>query len=94
MAAVMESSSLISKTTVILEKSSDWMEWFFLRKDEATLNKVWEYCDPDAVEPPMLNEPIRPTPASVKDGAVLRSSLNAEERIDRKSTRLNSSHWE
>ncbi|KAI1559418.1 hypothetical protein PtrEW7m1_011899, partial [Pyrenophora tritici-repentis] len=68
--AATESSSLVTKTTVILEKPSDWQEWLFLRRDKATLNGIWEYCNPDMSQHELkkLIEPVRPTPATVAEG--------------------------
>jgi hypothetical protein len=82
--AATESSGLITKATVILEKPSDWQEWLFLRRDKATLNGIWEYCDPDKSQDELkkLIEPVRPTPATVAEGVRLRSQLTQEQRLD------------
>ncbi|KAI1514543.1 TPR-10 multi-domain protein [Pyrenophora tritici-repentis] len=82
--AATESSSLVTKTTVILEKPSDWQEWLFLRRDKATLNGIWEYCNPDMSQHELkkLIEPVRPTPATVAEGVTLRSQLTHEQRLD------------
>ena len=82
--AATESSGLVTKATVILEKPSDWQEWLFLRRDKATLNGIWEYCDPDKSQDELkkLIEPVRPTPATVAGGARLRSQLTQEQRLD------------
>ncbi|KAF1935520.1 hypothetical protein EJ02DRAFT_312458, partial [Clathrospora elynae] len=82
--AATESSGLITKATVILEKPLDWQEWLFLRRNKATLNGIWEYCNPDTSldELKKLVEPIRPMPASVAEGVMLRSKLTQEQRLD------------
>jgi hypothetical protein len=82
--AATESTGLVTKATVILEKPSDWQEWLFLRRDKATLNGIWEYCDPDKSQDELkkLIEPVRPTPATVAEGVRLRSKLTQEQRLD------------
>ncbi|KAF1945399.1 hypothetical protein EJ02DRAFT_476607 [Clathrospora elynae] len=36
----------VMKTTVVLDKPSDWTKWLFLRKDSAERNQLWLYVDP------------------------------------------------
>jgi hypothetical protein len=38
---------LVTRTTVILERSADWEEWIFLRKDSANRNRLWLMVNPD-----------------------------------------------
>ena len=35
-----------SKINLILNKPSDWIQWFFIVQDTAKTNEVWQYIDP------------------------------------------------
>jgi hypothetical protein len=34
------------RANIILNKPSNWIQWFFIVQDTAENNKVWEYVDP------------------------------------------------
>lgn len=69
------------KPNVILNKSSDWHEWIFLVKNKALDADIVNLIDPDlGEEPPILQEPRRPLPSDVKDGAVTLSALSAGDK--------------
>ena len=38
-------TSTESKSNLILDKPSDWTQWFFIIQDTTKTNKVWEYID-------------------------------------------------
>ena len=42
-----------ARTTVILDKPSDWKPWLFTVKDAATAVKIWQYINP---EPPLVRQ--------------------------------------
>ena len=56
-----------SKINLILDKPSDWIQWYFVIQDTAKNNEVWEYIDlsikKDAF--PKLGTPKQPTPADI-----------------------------
>jgi len=60
-------TSTESKINLILDKPSDWIQWFFIIQDTAKTNKVWQYVDPSKKkgELPKLEPPNRPTPRDV-----------------------------
>jgi len=50
-----------SKVNLILNQPSDWTQWFFIIKDTAITNEVWQYIDPSTKdERPKLAQPSRP----------------------------------
>ena len=56
-----------SKVNVILDKPSDWLQWFFIIQDTAKTNEVWEYIDSATKKDdlPKLEIPKRPTPKDI-----------------------------
>jgi len=56
-----------SKINLILDKPSDWIQWFFVIQDTAKTNEVWEYIDPSKKKDdlPTLKAPKRPTPKDI-----------------------------
>jgi len=56
-----------SKVDLILDKPSNWIQWFFTIQDTAKTNKVWQYVDPAKKkdELPKLEPPKRPTPTDI-----------------------------
>ena len=57
---------ILFKINLILNKPSDWIQWFFIIQDTAKTNKVWQYIDPSKKdELPNLEPPKRTTPADV-----------------------------
>ena len=67
-----------SKVNLILDKPSDWIQWFFIIQDTAKTNKVWEYVDPAKEKDKLsiLEEPKRPTPKDVLPTATSISELD------------------
>jgi hypothetical protein len=69
--ATTERDGLIMRTTVILEKSADWEEWIFLRKDSADRHHLWSMVNPDRDEAALekLEEPAAVEPEQYHDEA-------------------------
>ena len=67
-----------SKVNVILDKPSDWLQWFFIIQDIAKTNEVWEYIDPATKKDdlPKLEPPKRPTPKDILLTAILITQLD------------------
>ena len=67
-----------SKVNVILDKPSDWLQWFFIIQDIAKTNEVWEYIDPATKKDdlPKLEPPSRPTPVDVLPTAISIAKLD------------------
>ena len=81
-----EPDGLITRTTVILEKPTDWEEWIFLRKDSAESHHIWSMVNPDLDETALekLEEPAAVEPEQYHDetdedtGVVLRDMTTEE----------------
>ena len=70
-----------TKTSVILDKPSDWDEWLFLIKEKAVTNDVWQYSNPTLREEPTLpSKPTRPVPSDVKAGVTTIQDLTPDDR--------------
>ncbi len=71
-------TSTESKINLILDKPSDWIQWFFIIQDTAKTNRVWQYIDPSKKkdELPKLEPPKRPTPADILSTATSIAQLN------------------
>jgi len=55
-----------SKVNLILNQPSNWTQWFFIIKDTATTNEVWQYIDPSTKDERLkLAQPSRPTPRDI-----------------------------
>ena len=67
-----------SKINLILNKPSDWTQWFFIVQDTAKTNEVWKYIDPSKKknELPKLEPPSRPTPRDVLPNATSIAKLD------------------
>jgi len=67
-----------SKINLILDKPSDWIQWYFVVQDTAKNNEVWEYIDPSTKKDalPKLETPKRPTPADVRTTATSVAQLD------------------
>ncbi|KAF2841766.1 hypothetical protein M501DRAFT_928448, partial [Patellaria atrata CBS 101060] len=52
--------------TVTLKDASDWHNWYYLIKNQAEMEDIWDYCDPDLQEKPELPS-SPPQPANVKE---------------------------
>jgi hypothetical protein len=70
-----------SKVNLILNQPSDWTQWFFIIKDTAKNNKVWQYIDPSKKKDklPTLELPKRPIPADVRPMAILITQLEQDQ---------------
>jgi len=71
-------TSTESKINLILDKPSDWIQWFFIIQDTAKTNKVWQYIDPSKIKDklPTLEPPKRPTPKDVLPTATSIANLD------------------
>ena len=71
-------TSTESKINLILDKPSDWIQWFFIIQDTAKTNRVWQYINPSKKkdELPKLEPPKRPTPADILSTATSIAQLN------------------
>ena len=72
-----------SKINVILDKPSDWLQWFFIIQDTAKTNEVWEYIDPATKKDdlPKLEPLKRPTPKDILLMATLIAQLDQYQLI-------------
>ena len=72
-----------SKINVILDKPSDWLQWFFIIQDIAKTNEVWEYIDPATKKDdlPKLEPPKRPTPKDILPTATSIAQLDQHQLI-------------
>ena len=71
-------TSTESKINLILDKPSDWIQWFFIIQDTAKTNEVWQYIDPSKKKDklPKLEPPHRPVPADVLPNATKIAQLD------------------
>lgn len=70
------------KSSVILDKPSDWDEWLFLVKEKALINDIWQYTNPNLdVEPIQPIKPVRPTPIDVDPQAITILDLTPDQRL-------------
>ncbi|KAF2834674.1 hypothetical protein M501DRAFT_989609 [Patellaria atrata CBS 101060] len=62
--------------TVTLKDASDWHNWYYLIKNQAEMEDIWEYCDPDLQEKPELpsSPPNRPI-ANARDQSEKRAKI-------------------
>jgi reverse transcriptase-like protein/Pol polyprotein/gag-pre-integrase-like protein len=76
-----------TKVNVILKDAEDWLEWIEVIKSAAIGLEIWEYIDPATIRErlPKLEEPVWPTPATVKTGAKGISELDEDEKDEYKS---------
>ena len=85
-------SATTTLANVILHSSDQyqWELWVQQVKQRAADANIWGVIDPDQNTPPVfIRKPKIPAYADIKPGTTKLSELR-----DRKSTRLNSSHWE
>ena len=71
------------KVNVILDKPSDWLQWFFIIEDIAKTNEVWQYIDPAMKKDdlPKLEPPKRPTPKDILPMATSIAQLDQHQLI-------------
>ena len=70
-----------SKVNLILNQPSDWTQWFFIIKDTAKTNEVWEYIDQLKKKDKLLTlePPKRPIAADVRPMATLLTQLEQDQ---------------
>jgi hypothetical protein len=69
------------KTTVILDRPSDWDEWLFLVKSKANDSDIWQYIDLNKLaEPQSLLDPIKPKASDVNAAATSVIALTPQEQ--------------
>ena len=74
-------ASAITKSTVLLDRPSDWHDWLLLIQAKALQQDVEKYCNPDlAVEVVLPPKPTRPLPDNVVRSALSVQALNVEQR--------------
>ena len=66
------------KINLILNKPSDWIQWFFIVQDTAETNKVWQYIDPSKKKDklPKLEPPSQPILRDVLPTAISIAKLD------------------
>ncbi|KAK7177688.1 reverse transcriptase domain protein [Paraphaeosphaeria sporulosa] len=82
MSTTSDPSGLITKTTVILDKPTDWADWLMLRRDKAEQNDIWEHCDPSKPPKDLGPQPTRPRLTDYKENATRLSQLEKQEQED------------
>ena len=71
----------VLKSSVILEKSTDWHEWMIVINLKAESGEVKELINPElTTEPAPLREPDRPKPSDIKQGVTSTTELSSDER--------------
>ena len=62
---------------VILNKPSDWKQWFMIFKEKAKRQDIWSLCDPDlSAELILPIKPVFPLASEIKDGATSLTELD------------------
>ena len=66
------------KINIILNKPSNWLQWFFIIQDTAKTNEVWEYINPATKKDdlPKLEIPKQPTPKDILPAATSIAQLD------------------
>src|SRR5207248_2898044 len=72
---------------IVLDKTSDWHSWLFIRKDTAVDLKVWKYIDPSVKKDDLPPEPTEPQPPSLSSCKRNATSLAQLEQDDRDAYR-------
>jgi hypothetical protein len=81
MASSASTTSIMTKAVVILDKPSDWDEWFFLVRSKTQDGDVEKFIDLNsAIEPPQLREPAKPMPNDIKPTATSLTDLTSDQR--------------
>jgi hypothetical protein len=68
------------KTTLILESSKDWDEWYEIIRSTANAKDVLPFIDVNDAAPQQLAEPVEPEYEKVRTGAVSFAALDDKER--------------
>src|SRR5437868_295953 len=76
----METSSQITKTSIILTNTDTWDDWLGNIRRLAIIAKIWEYVNPDLAEVPQLTKPVLPTYSQVKANATTFAELTQAEQ--------------
>lgn len=66
----------------LLEKPSDWSNWLILRRNKASQNNIWEYCNPDEPKTELGPEPRRPRVSDYNPNATKLSDLTGGQQND------------
>ena len=70
-------SSVSTKSDVILKTSADWEVWIMYIQMVAETARVWDLINPSLhTEPDLPQPPIRPTPAMLKPSAASEADLS------------------
>ena len=71
-------TSTKSKINFILNKLSNWIQWFFIIQDIVKTNKVWQHVGSDKKKDniPILELPNWPTPADIHPMVTLIAQLD------------------
>src|SRR2546423_15215547 len=70
-----------NRTTVVLDKPSDWYEWIFILEQKAKAANSWNLINPDLnTEPAQPEEPIEPRPQDIREGVLSIAGLTAADR--------------
>ncbi|KIW15555.1 hypothetical protein PV08_05603 [Exophiala spinifera] len=77
--------------TITLSKSSDWDNWFLAIKVYAKQQGIWEYVDPEVLDPPVLKYPSIPDIYDANSGAVPSGTLDERQKL---SIRFVERQWE
>jgi hypothetical protein len=73
------STPLATKATIILDRPSDWDEWFSIVKRMAVQSQIFNLVDPTVgTQPKTLEKPTNPTVAMIKQGAKMPTDLSKE----------------
>ncbi|KAJ5288113.1 hypothetical protein N7478_003799 [Penicillium angulare] len=74
-------------TGIVLRSSAQWRTWYSQIRSSAKSNDVWEYIDPDTLQPPEYpRKPRKPQPSDVQEDALYPEDL--DEANDAKLHRL------
>jgi hypothetical protein len=77
----MSSSTNVLKSSVILEKPTDWHEWMIVINLKTESGEVKQLINPDLIIKPIpLKEPDRPKPNDIKENVTTTVTLTAAER--------------
>ena len=76
----MSTPSAATKTGVVLDRPSDWDEWFSVVQRAAQDANIFKLVDPKLdAQPELLTKPTEPSAATIKAGATSVTALNPEE---------------
>lgn len=71
----------VVKTTVVLDRPSDWDEWISLVKSTGQNSDIFDLINPCwPAEPPQSKKPAKPLPSDMQAGAAVMLDLTKEQR--------------